>query len=75
VSAAQALNRDTLHAAYVGIFLWSYTRAGIGSLARRDKVDGTAVYGFDEQKIGSIEHLMIDKISGKVAYAALVKEP
>jgi hypothetical protein len=41
------------------------------SLIASDKVDGTAVYGSDEQKIGSIEHLMIDKISGKVAYAVL----
>jgi hypothetical protein len=41
------------------------------SLISSDKVDGTAVYGSDEQKIGSIEHLMIDKISGKVAYAVL----
>jgi PRC-barrel domain len=41
------------------------------SLISSDKVDGTAVYGSDEQKIGSIEHLMIDKIRGKVAYAVL----
>jgi hypothetical protein len=41
------------------------------SLIASDKVDGTAVYGSDEQKIGSIEHLMTDKISGKVAYAVL----
>ena len=41
------------------------------SLIAADKVDGTAVYGADEQKIGSIEHVMIDKLSGKVAYAVL----
>jgi sporulation protein YlmC with PRC-barrel domain len=41
------------------------------SLISSDKVDGTAVYGSDGEKIGSIEHLMIDKISGKVAYAVL----
>ena len=40
-------------------------------LISSDKVDGTAVYGSDGEKIGSIEHLMIDKISGKVAYAVL----
>jgi hypothetical protein len=34
-----------------------------------DKVEGTAVYGADDQKIGSIQRIMIDKISGKVAYA------
>jgi hypothetical protein len=38
------------------------------SLIGSDKVDGTAVY---EKKIGSIERVMIDKTSGKVAYAVL----
>lgn len=41
------------------------------SLIGSDKVEGTAVYGADESKIGSIERIMIDKISGKVAYAVL----
>jgi hypothetical protein len=41
------------------------------SLIGSDKVDGTAVYGADEKKIGSIQRLMIDKTSGKVAYAIL----
>lgn len=39
------------------------------SLIGSDKVEGTAVYGADDQKIGSIQRVMIDKISGKVAYA------
>jgi hypothetical protein len=43
------------------------TRALIGS----DKVEGTAVYGRDEEKIGNIERVMIDKTSGKVAYAVI----
>jgi len=43
------------------------TTALIGS----DKVDGTSVYGGDGKKIGSIERVMIDKISGKVAFAVL----
>ena len=42
-----------------------------GSLIGSDKVEGTAVYGRDEQKIGSIERVMIDKQSGRVAYAVL----
>jgi len=41
------------------------------SLIGGDKVDGTAAYGSDQEKIGSIERVMIDKISGKVAYAVL----
>ena len=41
------------------------------SLIGSDKVDGTAVYGADERKIGSVQRVMIDKISGKVAYAVM----
>ena len=41
------------------------------SLIGSDKVEGTAVYGSDREKIGSIERVMIDKMSGKVAYAVL----
>jgi PRC-barrel domain len=38
-----------------------------GSLIGSDKVEGTAVYGADNQKIGSIERVMIDKMSGKLS--------
>jgi len=41
------------------------------SLIGSDKVEGTAVYGADQQKIGSLQRVMIDKISGKVAYAVI----
>src|SRR3954462_3886255 len=41
------------------------------SLIGSDKVEGTAVYGPDNTKIGTIERVMIDKISGKVSYAVL----
>jgi hypothetical protein len=41
------------------------------SLIASDKVEGTAVYGTDDKKIGKLERVMIDKISGKVAYAVL----
>jgi PRC-barrel domain len=41
------------------------------SLIGSDKVEGTVVYGADEKKIGKLERVMIDKISGKVAYAIL----
>jgi hypothetical protein len=41
------------------------------SLIGSDKVEGTAVYGPDRNKIGSIERIMIDKISGEVAYGVL----
>ena len=41
------------------------------SLIGSDKVEGTAVYGSDNQKIGSIQRVMIEKRSGKVSYAVL----
>jgi PRC-barrel domain protein len=41
------------------------------SLIGSDKVEGTAVYGADNQKIGSVQRVMIDKVSGKVAYAVV----
>ncbi len=41
------------------------------SLISSDKVEGTAVYGADRQKIGSIETVMLTKRGGKVAYAVL----
>ena len=40
-------------------------------LIASDKVEGTAVYGPDGDKIARIENLMIDKFTGKVAYAVL----
>ena len=46
-------------------------RRETASLIGSDKVDGTAVYGMDQQRIGSIQRVMIDKISGKVAYAVM----
>jgi hypothetical protein len=41
------------------------------SLIGSDKVDGTPVYGMDDRKIGTVQRVMLDKISGKVAYAVI----
>ena len=40
-------------------------------LISSDKVEGTSVYDPQGSKIGSINRLMIEKISGKVAYAVM----
>ena len=42
-----------------------------GNLIGSDKVEGTAVYSLANDKIGVIERVMIDKLSGKVGYAVL----
>ena len=39
------------------------------SLIGSDKVQGTTVYGIDGNSIGTIQRVMIDKVSGKVAFA------
>src|SRR5579864_3936743 len=46
-------------------------RRETASLIGSDKVEGTAVYGADDRKIGNVQRVMIDKISGKVAYAVI----
>jgi hypothetical protein len=40
-------------------------------LIASDRVEGTPVRRSDGTKVGSIERIMIDKVSGKVAYAVL----
>ena len=41
------------------------------SLIASDKVEGTAVYNPNGEKLGSIYNLMVDKSSGRVQYAVL----
>ena len=41
------------------------------SLISSETVQGTDVYGVGGDKIGEIDHLMIDKPTGKVAYAVM----
>jgi PRC-barrel domain protein len=40
-------------------------------LIASDRVEGTPVCGADGERIGTIERLMINKVSGQVAYAVL----
>jgi len=40
-------------------------------LIESDRVEGTAVYDPNGNKIGSIKRLMIEKLSGRVAYALM----
>lgn len=40
-------------------------------LVPSDRIEGAAVYGGNGSKIGTIERLMLDKLSGTVAYAVV----
>src|SRR4051794_3459616 len=55
------------------------TQTASGDLSKRetfgligsDKVEGTEVYRSNGDRVGTIERVMIDKLSGKVAYAVM----
>lgn len=47
------------------------TKTKSHSLIASDRVEGTSVRRSNGERIGHIERLMIDKISGKVSYAIL----
>jgi hypothetical protein len=40
-------------------------------LISSDKVTGTAVYNRKDERLGTVDHFMVDKVSGKVAYAVM----
>ena len=42
-----------------------------GELISSDKVEGTSVYNSAGDKLGSVDDLIIDKLSGRVHYAVL----
>jgi hypothetical protein len=42
-----------------------------GRLISADQVNGTTVYDTQGEKLGSVEDVMIDKVSGRIAYAVL----
>jgi PRC-barrel domain len=41
------------------------------SLIGSDKVEGTPVYRSNGERVGTVTRVMIDKVSGKVAYAVM----
>ena len=47
------------------------TKITSGSLIAAEKVNGTDVYNMNGDHLGSVDDIMIDKISGKACYAVL----
>lgn len=43
----------------------------IHTLVPSDRVEGTPVYSHDGEKVGTIERLMLDKMTGAVSYAVV----
>lgn len=48
-----------------------YEKRETGALIGSDKVEGTDVYNSKGDRVGTIDRVMIDKISGRVAYAVM----
>ena len=42
-----------------------------GRLIASNKVEGTAVYNREGERLGSVYNFMVDKVSGQVAYAVM----
>jgi sporulation protein YlmC with PRC-barrel domain len=47
------------------------TKITSGSLIAADMVKGTNVYNADNEELGTVDDIMIDKISGKAIYAIM----
>ena len=47
------------------------TKITSGSLIAAEKVNGTDVYNMNGDHLGSVDDIMIDKISGKAIYAVM----
>jgi hypothetical protein len=51
-------------------YMLDYETSG-SSVITSDRVNGTTVFGPDGQQVGTIDHLVIDKVSGKITYAVM----
>jgi hypothetical protein len=49
----------------------SLARDELGNLISSRRVDGTSVYNRAGESLGNVDHMMIDKQSGQVAYAVM----
>jgi sporulation protein YlmC with PRC-barrel domain len=47
------------------------TKITSGSLIAAEKVEGTDVYNMEGEKLGTVDDIMLDKISGKAIYAIM----
>jgi hypothetical protein len=66
------ISRETMEATMeTDVFTQDATQKKPHSLIASDRVEGTPVRRPNGQKVGTIQRLMIDKVSGNVAYAVL----
>ena len=49
----------------------SLARDELGTLISSRRVEGTSVYNRTGESLGTVDHVMIDKLTGQVAYAVM----
>lgn len=50
---------------------YTASKTSNSALIASDRVEGTAVYGTDEKRLGTVQNIMIDKRSGQAEYAVM----
>jgi sporulation protein YlmC with PRC-barrel domain len=68
---APALTKQHTVAKFREVFMATATQHPNRQLISSEDVEGTSVYDMKGTQIGEVDHLMIDKVSGRVTYAVL----
>jgi sporulation protein YlmC with PRC-barrel domain len=72
VADAVAVDEVTLHPTFCREqAMADVTKITSGTLIAADKVEGTDVYNMQGEKLGVVDDIMIDKVSGKAIYAIM----
>jgi sporulation protein YlmC with PRC-barrel domain len=71
-SLAFSLKRSTPRTIFSGSqTMADVTKITSGTLIAAEKVEGTDVYNLQGEKLGTVDDIMIDKVSGKAIYALM----
>jgi hypothetical protein len=70
-SSRGAVRRATPVNVFRRLLMQTSTTTSTNDVISSERVEGTAVYNVEGDKLGSIDDLMIDKVSGQVRYAVL----
>jgi sporulation protein YlmC with PRC-barrel domain len=70
-SAYSLFTKETVMAEQMTKITEEITKITSGSLIAAKKVLGTDVYNMQGEKLGTVEDIMIDKVSGKAIYAVM----
>src|SRR5258705_117332 len=69
--AVPGIRRDNPPSHRETVMAEEMTKVTSGTLIAAEKVEGTDVYNLQGEKLGTVEDIMIDKVSGKAIYAIM----